>query len=95
MNYKADGTPFWNQFFVAALRDDTGKVNHLVPPFIGLRTMDVSVISISYHRDASCHILNAAFGGAIWWFCVLKVTEPIDFGGLDEQPPYVKTFSST
>lgn len=26
MNYKADGTPFWNQFFVAALRDDTGKV---------------------------------------------------------------------
>lgn len=26
MNYKADGTPFWNQFFVAALRDDAGKV---------------------------------------------------------------------
>merc|ERR1712232_160508 len=21
LNYKADGTPFWNQFFVAALRD--------------------------------------------------------------------------
>lgn len=28
MNYKADGTPFWNQFFVAALRDDTGKVRY-------------------------------------------------------------------
>lgn len=26
MNYKADGTPFWNQFFVAALRDDQEKV---------------------------------------------------------------------
>lgn len=29
MNYKADGTPFWNQFFVAALRDDTDKVRCL------------------------------------------------------------------
>ncbi|CAB1113051.1 unnamed protein product [Ectocarpus sp. CCAP 1310/34] len=30
MNYKADGTPFWNQFFVAALRDDTGKIVNFV-----------------------------------------------------------------
>lgn len=26
MNYKADGTPFWNQFFVAALKDENEKV---------------------------------------------------------------------
>jgi PAS domain-containing protein len=25
-NYKADGTPFWNRFFVAALRDASGEI---------------------------------------------------------------------
>nr|AML77069.1 putative LOV domain-containing protein [Sargassum integerrimum] len=30
LNYKADGTPFWNQFFVAALRDDTDKIVNYV-----------------------------------------------------------------
>merc|ERR1712232_606042 len=30
LNYKADGTPFWNQFFVAALRDsDNAIVNYV------------------------------------------------------------------
>ena len=30
LNYKADGTPFWNQFFVAALRAAHGNiVNHV------------------------------------------------------------------
>ena len=30
MNYKADRTPFWNQFFIAALRDAEGTiVNHV------------------------------------------------------------------
>ena len=30
LNYKADGTPFWNQFFVAALRDaDNNVVNYV------------------------------------------------------------------
>lgn len=30
LNYRADGTPFWNQFFVAALRDSEGNiVNHV------------------------------------------------------------------
>lgn len=26
LNYKADGTMFWNQFFVAALRDGEGNI---------------------------------------------------------------------
>jgi len=30
LNYKADGTPFWNQFFVAALRDADGSVVNYV-----------------------------------------------------------------
>ncbi|GMH58675.1 hypothetical protein TrLO_g10928 [Triparma laevis f. longispina] len=30
LNYKADGTPFWNQFFVAALRDAEGEVVNFV-----------------------------------------------------------------
>jgi len=30
LNYKADGTPFWNQFFVASLRDADGAVVNYV-----------------------------------------------------------------
>ena len=30
LNYKADGTPFWNRFFVAALRSASGKITHFV-----------------------------------------------------------------
>uniref|UniRef100_A0A7S1UD67 LOV domain-containing protein n=1 Tax=Phaeomonas parva TaxID=124430 RepID=A0A7S1UD67_9STRA len=33
LNYKADGTPFWNQFFIAALRD----VNRRVVNFVGVQ----------------------------------------------------------
>lgn len=30
LNYKADGTPFWNQFFVAALRDRQNRIVNYV-----------------------------------------------------------------
>lgn len=30
LNYKADGTPFWNQFFVAALRDSNNRIVNFV-----------------------------------------------------------------
>jgi len=30
LNYKADGTPFWNQFFIASLRDAEGNVVNYV-----------------------------------------------------------------
>ena len=30
LNYKADGTPFWNQFFIAALRDAGGNITNYV-----------------------------------------------------------------
>ena len=32
LNYKADGTPFWNQFFVAPLRDKHNQVVNYVSP---------------------------------------------------------------
>ena len=45
LNYKADGTPFWNQFFVAALRDsDNCIVNYVSDSFgcfcVGLSKTD-------------------------------------------------------
>jgi PAS domain S-box-containing protein len=30
LNYRADGVPFWNQFFVAALRDSDGNIVNYV-----------------------------------------------------------------
>ena len=34
LNYKADGTPFWNQFFIAALRDSDNNIVN----FVGVQT---------------------------------------------------------
>lgn len=34
LNYKADGTPFWNQFFVAALRDSDNCIVNYVSAFV-------------------------------------------------------------
>jgi len=34
LNYKADGTPFWNQFFVAALRDS----DNCIVNYVGVQT---------------------------------------------------------
>jgi hypothetical protein len=30
LNYRADGTTFWNQFFIAALRDAAGNITNYV-----------------------------------------------------------------
>lgn len=52
LNYKADGTPFWNQFFVAALRDsDNCIVNYVgvqcaVDPQAGASALEDKVNSI-------------------------------------------------
>jgi PAS domain S-box-containing protein len=35
LNYKADGTPFWNQFFVAALRD----ADNCIVNYVGVQTL--------------------------------------------------------
>ena len=52
LNYKADGTPFWNQFFVAALRDaDNCIVNYVSDmtacfPTISIRSSFILVIIV-------------------------------------------------
>ena len=46
LNYKADGTPFWNQFFVAALRDSDGSIVN----FVGVQC-EVNSIPISALKD--------------------------------------------
>lgn len=52
LNYKVDGTPFWNQFFVAALRDaDNNIVNYVgvqcaVEPDAGTSVLEDKVNSV-------------------------------------------------
>jgi PAS domain S-box-containing protein len=46
LNYKADGTSFWNQFFVAALRDSDGNVIN----FVGVQC-EVNSLPVSEIRD--------------------------------------------
>ena len=46
LNYKADGSPFWNQFFVAALRDADGAVVN----FVGIQCV-VNTIPVTEIKD--------------------------------------------
>lgn len=46
LNYKSDGTPFWNQFFVAALRGADGNVVN----FVGVQC-EVNTLPISQLKD--------------------------------------------
>lgn len=47
LNYKADGTPFWNQFFVAALRDAENNVVN----YVGVQC-EVSKAVVEKHMDS-------------------------------------------
>jgi PAS domain S-box-containing protein len=38
LNYRADGTPFWNQFFVAPLRDKDNQIINFVSAVLFLNT---------------------------------------------------------
>ena len=44
LNYKADGSPFWNQFFVAALRDADGAIVNFVGVQCEVNTLAISDI---------------------------------------------------
>lgn len=46
LNYKADGTPFWNQFFVGALRDSEGNVVN----FVGVQC-EVNIVPVTEIKD--------------------------------------------
>ena len=41
LNYKKDGTPFWNQFFLSPILDDQDRVTH----YIGIQTDVTQMIS--------------------------------------------------
>ena len=59
LNYKADGTPFWNQFFVAALRDAEGNVVN----FVGVQC-EVSKATVESQVSAGrtdCHQATNSF----------------------------------
>jgi PAS domain S-box-containing protein len=48
LNYKADGTPFWNQFFIAALRDsDNCIVNYVSVVVVFVRLLLLSVPAVA------------------------------------------------
>ena len=42
LNYKADGSPFWNQFFVAALKDSNGAIVNYVGVQCEVNTLPIS-----------------------------------------------------
>ena len=48
LNYKADGTPFWNQFFVAALRD----ANNNIVNYVGVQC-EVSKAVVEKHMGGA------------------------------------------
>jgi PAS domain S-box-containing protein len=50
LNYKADGTPFWNQFFVAALRDAENNVVN----YVGVQC-EVSKAVVEKHMETSAN----------------------------------------
>lgn len=54
LNYKADGTPFWNQFFVAALRDSDDCIVNYVSCF--------EFCSSSWMQDVWANKNNGLFG---------------------------------
>lgn len=54
LNYKADGTPFWNQFFIAALRD----ANNRIVNFVGAQCPMPGPLSMP-SRKSSVHVLDA------------------------------------
>jgi len=61
LNYKADGTPFWNQFFVAALRDAENNVVN----FVGVQC-EVSKAVVEKHiSDGKTPASSLPLGGGV------------------------------
>jgi hypothetical protein len=46
LNYKADGSPFWNQFFLSALKDSDGRVVN----YVGVQC-EVNLLRVSELRE--------------------------------------------
>mmetsp|Transcript_16306 Transcript_16306/g.38016 ORF Transcript_16306/g.38016 Transcript_16306/m.38016 type:complete len:470 (+) Transcript_16306:152-1561(+) len=59
LNYKADGTPFWNQFFVAALRDANGNIVNFVGVQCEVNQVPLEIMRESAKQMAVWDINNA------------------------------------
>ena len=57
-NYRADGTPFWNQVFVSALRDSVGHIAH----YLGVQCKVSDLYADAFLKNAA-EIAGAANGG--------------------------------
>ena len=55
LNYKANGEPFWNQFFVAALRDADGNIVNYVGVQCEVNQLPLDVIKERAKRMALLH----------------------------------------
>ena len=50
LNYKADGTPFWNQLFVAALRDADDRIVNYVSIYEAFRVLILYCLYFDFYR---------------------------------------------
>lgn len=58
LNYRKDGSPFWNQFFIAALRDGDGSVVN----YLGVQCKVSEEYARAYikQEDGGVHIHSSA-----------------------------------
>ena len=61
LNYRVDGTTFWNQFFIAALRDAGGNITNYVG--VQCKVSDKYAASVCKKQEES-DAAAAAAGGA-------------------------------
>jgi PAS domain-containing protein len=61
LNYKADGTPFWNQFFVAALRDSDNCIVNYVRILLSWFSYCWFMLSIFQRKNRRAHCQSFSF----------------------------------
>ncbi|CAJ1932864.1 unnamed protein product [Cylindrotheca closterium] len=76
LNYKADETPFWNQFFIVALRNHSGKVVNFVGVQCEIEDPNESVLS----EDSFCKVIEQKNK------CI-RIKGPAGIGGLPTGEP--------
>ena len=56
INYKADGTPFWNQFFIAALRDSDNNIVN----FVRFPSSNINIFRLIIIRCFLTHVVSVS-----------------------------------
>ena len=56
INYKADGTPFWNQFFIAALRDSDNNIVN----FVRFSSSNINMFRLIIIRCLLTHVFSVS-----------------------------------